>query len=389
MPDLFVQVPIETDPDAITQIGFDYLVSKIADWEPSDGQLDTWILSANGRQSAELRDIASDVPAAIFRYFGASLVNVQPIDAVPATVNVTFTALDVQGYTIPAGTAAGIRDTSGVLWAFETQADVIIPAGTTTVTPVTMVATEEGASASNLGAAAAPMEIISALAFLASVTQLGASAGGTDAEEDEDYLNRLAKELELQSPRPILPGDFATFSRNIAGVGRALAIDGYDAVAGTYNNARTITVAVTDINGVAAGSTVKANVLAALQAAREVNFLIYVIDPTPNTIDVTYDVKMFPGFTAVDVQAAINAALAEYLSPATWGNPPFGDPHTWLQQTKVKVNDLIVVIGNVPGVQDVNSVSTRPGTGSYATTDITLSGAAPLPSLGVTVPTVA
>lgn len=388
MPDTFVSVPIETDPDAITQIAYDYMQTQFPLWVPADDQLDSSVLSSGGRQTAELRDVASDVPPSIFRYFGGTLAGLPPIDASPATVSVTINAVDATGLTIPAGAAAGLRDASGVLQSFETSIDVVIPAGVTLITPVTMVASTEGAASTGLGTTGDTMEPISSIADIASIVILGPSAGGTDAELDSDYLDRLAQDLSLQSPRPILPGDFAIYSRNTPGVYRALALDGYDAIAATSGNARTITVAVVDINGDAVGSPVKTAVAAALTAAREVNFLVYVIDPTYTTIDVTYSVTMYPGYASADIQAACDAALGAFLNPATWGISPIGDPTEWLQQTKAKINDIIVILGNVVGVNDVNAVTIRPGSGAYAAVDITLGGAAPLPRLGVTVPTV-
>lgn len=384
----FVNVPIETDPDTITQIGYGRMQEQFPLWVPNDDQLDSATLSSGGRQIAELRDVASDVPPGIFRYFGGTLAGLPPIDAVAASVSVTINAVDVAGYTIPAGAAAGLRDASGVLWPFETIEDVIVPAGATFVTPVTMIATIEGADASNLGTTGDHMELISAIAGWDSIAILGPSAGGTDAELDDDYLNRLVQDLSLQSPRPILPGDFAIFSRNTPGVYRALAIDGYDAVAATYNNARTITVALLDADGNAVGTPVKTAVAAVLDAAREVNFLVYTIDPTFTTVDVTYSVRMYPGWASSDIQAACDTALGTFLNPAQWGLPSNGDPTVWEQQTKVLINDLIVVLGNVEGVNDVVSVTIRTGAGAYAAVDLTLGGAAPLPRLGATVPTI-
>lgn len=383
----YISVPIETNPDALAQLAFVNLQSRFPDWTPSDAQLATWVISSIALIGAELRDVASDVPAGIFRYFGKSLLNLPPIDAAPATVNVTVTMKDNVGYTLAAGSlVAGLRDANGTLRGFVNHLDIVIPPGATATTAgaVPLTALEEGVEASGLGNNGSVLELVTSLERVASVVATVTSSGGTDPETDDQYLIRLAADLQLQAPRPILPRDFAIFAKNIAGVGRALALDGYDAVAVTNNNARTITVAVADANGLAVASPVKTAVQAYLQASREVNFLVYVIDPTYTTIDTQYNVTMWPGYTDVQVRANISTALANYINPKRWGRPPFGPVDEWLQSATVKVNDVMVAIGNADGVKDVNTVQIRTGANAYAYADIALTGPAPLPLAGVT-----
>jgi hypothetical protein len=382
MPSVYISLPIETEPDNLAELAFGRLQTLYPDWAPSDGELDTWLISALARQASELRDVASDVPAAIFRYFGASLLNLPPIDSVAATINATLTMKDTTGYGLEAGSlVTGLRDASGTLQGYKNVDPIIVPPGSTSV-PVNLVATVEGSAGSGLGPTGTVMELITALDRVDNVTTLGASSGGLDAEDDLTYLNRLASELSLQAPRPILARDFAIYARNIAGVQRALALDTYDAVLGTYNNARTVTVALADPAGNPVSSLIKATVLAYLQAAREINFLVYVIDPTYTTIDVQWDVNAYSGYSSATITTAVNAAIAEFLNPATWGNPPFGDTLTWLQASTVTFRDLIGIVFRTEGVKDVNFVKIRTGAGAYLEQDIALAGAAPLPRLG-------
>lgn len=388
MPETYIHPPVETEPDALAQIAYDYLQNKIPGWLPSDGQLDTWLIAALARQVAELRDVASDVPRSIFRYFGANLMSIPPLDAVSASVLTTWTMVDNAGHTIPAGTAVGVRNEAGVLQVFQTIVDVVIPSASTTATNVTVLALVPGTEASGLGSNGTAMELITSLEFVSTVVQQATTSGGQDAETDDAYLNRLTADLSLQAPRPILPNDFAIFARNTPGVARALAIDGYDAVAMTSGNARTITVAVVDTTGEPVSAPTKAAVLASLQAAREVNFLVYVIDPTYTTIDVNVTAVAYPGYATADVAARIQSAIAAYLSPANWGQPPSVESPQWIQSTVVKTNDLIGVAYMQEGVKDITAVTQRVGAGAFAATDTTLTGAAPLTRPGVITPTV-
>jgi hypothetical protein len=150
MPD-FINIPIETEPDAIAQIAFDFMEESVPGWEPNDGNLDVWILSAGARQAAELRDVASDVPIAILRYIGFFIFGLAPVDATAATALTNWTMQDNAGYTILDGTNVGVRDSNGDLIPFVTVGDFTVPALSTTASNIPIAALEEGANGSNLG----------------------------------------------------------------------------------------------------------------------------------------------------------------------------------------------------------------------------------------------
>jgi uncharacterized phage protein gp47/JayE len=135
------------------------------------------------------------------------------------------------------------------------------------------------------------MELIDSLGFVQSITLTNPTTGGIDAEEDEDYLNRLSLQLQLLAPRPIVPSDFAAIALDIPGVGRALAIDGYNPADGTTDNERMITIAAVDTLGAAIPADTKQQLASFLEDRREVNFVINIIDPTYTTVDVTFQVQ--------------------------------------------------------------------------------------------------
>jgi uncharacterized phage protein gp47/JayE len=390
MADAFVSIPIETEPDVLAQESFDYMEDKVPGWVPSDGQLDVWLISALARQAAELRDVAADVPAAIFRYFGARIMSILPNDPTPATASVTVAVRDTAGYTIPAGYVVGIRDAGGVLYGFQTTQDTVIPAGASASAAggVVVTAVDMGAGPNGLGGPGVQMELITAVDEVTSVTMTTTATGGTDAEEDDDYLNRLTRDLALQAPRPILPSDFAAFALNTPGVGRAVAIDGYNPANGSAGNARMVYVVLTDINGDPVSAGTKAAVAADLAARREVNFIVNVGDPIYTTIDVAFVVTAYQGWDIPSVNAAVVAALQEALSPVDWGRPPGELGSQWFNDPTVRMLDLAGAIGKVEGVKDINSITLRTGAAAYAAADIALPGAAPLPRPGTIAGTV-
>lgn len=383
----YISVPIETDPESLAQDAFDYITNKIPNWLPSEGNLETIILGAISQMAAENRDLASDVPTTIFRWFGATLLGVPPIDAQPAQVLVTFQAINTDGYTVPAGTIIGLRDSNDELVPFELANDVIILPGLliSTVNDGQLIAVEPGAAASGLPG---PAEMIDALSFIAAVTVTGgASSGGVDAEEDDAYMARLVAELQLLSPRPILARDFAVMARRVGGVFRATAIDGYNPATQTYNNEKYVAVAVVDANGNALSAPVKASVDALLQAEREINFVVNVIDPTITNIDVTFAAISLPDFDPAAVELAAEQAVRDYLNPATWGTNPIDDTE-WLNTTVVRYLELAEVINRVEGINYITTLTLAVAGGGQAAANVTLTGAAPLANDGAIVGTV-
>lgn len=226
----YIRFPIETNPNQLALDVYNYIKARSPQWVENDGNLDTWIIQAMSTLAAELRDLASNVPDDIFRFFGATLMAIPPIDAAMSTVFSTWTMTDNAGYTIPAGTQVAIRDLAGNLIAFETLLDVVIPAGSiaTGAGAVQLRSIDPGAFTAGLGGLGVAAQLLDTLAYVSTIILTDITAGGVDAEDDDTYLNRLARNLRLLSMRPILPGDFAILARNIAGVYRAVAIDGYN-----------------------------------------------------------------------------------------------------------------------------------------------------------------
>jgi hypothetical protein len=372
----YIEPPITTEPDDLAEDAFAYLEDAIPGWLPAPGNLETWLVEANAQLAGELMDVASAVPTSIFRYYGETVLGLPPNEAQSATGTTTWTANDAAGYTIEAGTLVGIAAAGDELLPFEVQSETVIAPGATTAVGVIVVAVDPGADANGLTAAP---EVIDPLDWVASVALAGATAGGVDEETDADYLTRLHELLGLLAPRPILPNDFAVLARTVAGVGRSTAIDLYNPGPPVATNVpRCVTVVVAGDDGQPVGAGVKANVDALLQSLREVNFLVFVIDPTYTAIAVTFTFTTYPAYSAATVEAAAEAAVADYLSPANFGRPPYGDdPGVWIADTKVRYLEVAEVINRVEGVWYVASLTVNGGT-----VDVALPGPGPLPTPG-------
>lgn len=375
-----IYAPLPLDADEVAERFLTRLSELIPGWTPADGDVETHLADCFAQEIADLGLQISDVTRAIFRAWGP-LIGVPPVEATAAQADTTWTAVDDAGYTIQAGTLVGARVAGDELVAFSVDVDVVIPPGQTSTAPgaVRVTAVEPGAAASGL---TGTMELIDALPWVQGdvVTIEGATYGGQDAELDDAYLDRLSREAELISPRPILADDFGILAARIPGVASAVGIDGYDPNTDTYGNERMVAVAARDALGQPVGAGVKAAITAYFDTVREAGFLVHVIDPTYTTIDVAFTAVARPGHDPAAVEAAALEAVASYLDPARWGTPDSGDLASsggWWSVGHVRLFEVATVLNLVDGLDYITSLTINGGTA-----DVALTGAAPLPQPG-------
>ena len=381
----YIEVPVDTEPADLAELAYEYLQDRVPGWLPSPGNLEAWLIESLSQLAGEVRDLAALVPDAIFEYYGASILGLPPLEATPAVGATTWTAIDGAGYTVSPGTLVAITPPGGQdAIAFQLVEPVNIPAGQTSVAGIAVQALEAGAAASGI---TGEVQLLDQLSFIASVTLDAPTSGGVDAEATDDYLNRLSDLFTLLTPRPILPDDFALLAVAIdASVARATAIDLYNPGPPVDTNCpRCVTVALVDASGNPVSPEAAANVDAQLQAMREVNFLVFVVDPTYTLIDVTAHVVCYPGYQSADIQALVVAQLQGYLSPANWGLPPVGDNvrvGSWVNNTVVRYLEIAEQINRTDGVDYIVDLNFGIQGQALGKVDITLAGAAPLPRPG-------
>lgn len=388
----FVELDTNVDQGSLLQDFYAFMADRFPGWTPAAPNLETVMAEGLSALAASTLELAADVPNEIFMQFGLTVVNIPPLEASNATADTTWTMVDDAGYTIDEGTQIAITDEAGEAHAFEVNDTVVVLAGSTVTAAgeVHVTALEEGADANDLTNIP---ELLDSLDFVDGIALVGTTGGGADSEDPVVYRDRLASELQLMAPRPIVPDDFAALVRdNIPGVARAVAIDGYDpADHATYDpddpgtwKERMVTVVGVDDAGAALTTGTKNAITAYLDAKREINFVANVDDPTFTEIDVTYVAKAYPTFDTIALKATVDAAIAAYLDPANWGKPAFGDdPGAWLNVTKVRYLEVSEIINRVDGVNYIESLQIKVhGVGALGTTDLDLAGVAPLTQPG-------
>lgn len=384
---VFTDVLVENSASAAELEIYAQLEAQFAEWEPAEGNLEVWLAKAFARISSIVRGQAAESSAAMFKRFGETIANVPPILAASASVQSTWKMVDTAGYTITAGTKVTIAASGEEAIAFEVVESVTIAPGSkeTSAGAVALRAVLPGTEGNGLSGVALPSDSTAATSATETITLVGSTAGGVDEEEEDAYLNRLTEELQLLSLSLIVPEDFAKDARSVAGIARAIALGGYNGE--TSGQPLYVTVFPAAVSGVALSTPVKEALQARQQAKVPSGVTVVVKDAKYTKVDVSAEVVSTPGYTTAAVKAAVEARLAEYLSPANWGVPNFGDPASaaggWINTTKVYINEVISELDRVPGVLRVTSAKIRKaGVGTLEAKDLTLEGVVPLTELG-------
>jgi hypothetical protein len=393
----YIELPLVADPDALTEIGVEYMEGSIDGFELRPGNVETVLLESSSQIGAEIIDQVSLVAPSIFAYIGQSLYGISIQGSVPATATATVTfAADVPAVMLPAGSLISAPSPAGSPVAFATDDDLVAPAlGGTLTVGVTAL---EGGSTGN--GAFGLSELIDVIDGVTSIAVDG-SIGGVDAESADEYLDRLADGLTLLAPRPILPNDFAAFARQVPGVGRAMSIDLYQP--GTVDNvgglhvegapvlvgagatpvARCVSTSVTGEGGAAPSQDLLHDVWLALDSAREVNFLAYVIPPSYTTVSVQATVTAYPGYLPADVKSTVEGMLATWLDPDNFGSPPSSTGPQWAGDTVARLYEAVDWINRAAGVFYVSDVKLRTSdVDPWVAADVPLAGKAALPLPG-------
>lgn len=362
----YIAPDVETDQAAITEQVFTDLAVRVPGWEAHDGNLEVWLTESWGEVAAELRALIRTVPASIFTTYGVNVLGILPGLASGAAGVATFTASDAAGYTLDVGAVFGLARSGDDIVAFQTVQQGVIAPGDTVVDGVPFVAVEQGAAGNGLGGGG---QMLDPIGWVAGVQVDVPTSGGADAEAPEDYLDRLTNLLRMVALRPVLPQDFAILALQVLGVGRAVALNLYNPADGSWANARTVTLILTDDAGLPVAADVKQAVVDDLEALREVNWVVHVIDALYEQIAVDFTVTAFAGQDASTVHDTCVANLTAFLSPARFRlgamSPaiaggeviPPPTPGQPARRQVVRINDLVALLDRSLGVDYVEAVT--------------------------------
>lgn len=376
----FVDLPVEINVESIIDEVNADMAAQFPGWESAAGNPEAWLIRALAiRMFQPLAELAAEMGEEAFARFGELIANVPPNEAVAATVTSTWKVQDAAGYVIPAGTQVDLAISGNEAVGFVVANAVEVPAGKTETEAGQVVL--EAVEAGEVGNGLKEPTLVDALSFVKTITVIGESSGGSDAEEPSEYLDRLQEMMRTLGPHPIVAEDVAILVKSIAGVERCGVLDNYNAETAESGKERTTSVYPLDGSGQPVAEAVKKQIEAMLAASREANYLFFVVtDPAGykyNEIDVTAEVEPRPGYTKAEAAAAAKAALEDFLNPAKFGTVN-GDLSTWRNELKLRYQDVVTVLNNVPAVAYYTKLEIGLHGKAKGSSDLTLEGPAPL-----------
>jgi hypothetical protein len=393
-----IRLPVPVDPGEFKDQQVEVVREVYPDWDPDRAGLASQQLEAAAQIGAQISETAQDVATDIELYMGQNLDALPPVIATAATITATWTAQDSNGYLLPAGSVAGIDVGGGQLATFQTIADYTLAAGSSSLASVSMTATVAGAGGNGLTGAG---QIVDAPSEWTAVTFTDTSGGGDDGETVDEYQTRYARARRLRAPRPITADDYPEFLRDsITDVDRAAVLNGYDPATNNYtggysatNNATwqklVVTLSAIDADGnaitgatkTAAGVLFNGDPANGIRGVREVNWRVNIADPHYTSVAVHTTVGKWDGWADADVQDAVTVVIQEFLSPANFGQPSFGEDRGWEPLLAVTLDDLRTAIRSVESVKGISALTLGLNGGTLAAADYTLpkTDAEPIP----------
>lgn len=370
---VYIDPDLPNDPQAVLDEINAGLQTDIPDYVPRPAAPEQVMLRELVQIGVRTANVASRALEGIFRASGG-LLGEQPRNPAAATCDSTWTIADTLGYTIAAATQV---DLDGTL--FLTTAEVTVDPGDDTAT-VALRAFEPGSAGNGKGVTA---QLINTTPRVESIEADALSTGGDDGDTDAEYLARVAENRRRLRPAVTNLDDAISRALNTPGVVRATGRNRYWDSPLDTDSPLDIFLWVHGAGGANCSTDIKNAVLAACNIDREANYRFGVGDPTRTTIDVSAAFTVWPEYQIADAETAVSDALETYLDPAVFGSRPGeGQTAVWELETHCRRNNLIAVVENVPAVRDVTSLTLCVGGGSLATSDVALSGAAPLTEPG-------
>jgi hypothetical protein len=363
-----------TDPNELAQGTFDVIRETFPNYEPSEGQLATLVVTALTLRASQINDLANMIPRSIFRYYGTTVLQFPPNAGETAEASLTIFTRGTAGYTVPAETEFVLTDPStDDDHVFFLVNDASVPVGQSSVN-VTVVARDDGTQANNIGNAT--VQIVDSLDYVLSVAQVGFSAGGLDEEDDDDYLDRLTARVSLPV-RPVWASDFAALVRvQFPQIYRAAFIDNFIPPS-TYNAERAVAGLILDADGNDLSLTIGDLVVDYLATQREWGFIVNIMTAVYTLVDVTFAFIPLPGYDPNDVRSRAVAAMDTYLSPATWGAPDNAG-REFMYKPTIYLWEIVTVLNNVMGLDRLTTLTIGKNDGTQSTADLTLDGSIPI-----------
>ena len=292
------------------------------------------------------------------------LLGIEREPATAATVSsLTFTsaASTVTDVTVPAGTVVKTGSGADAI-EFATDVALTVPSGGGTAN-VAATATETGAATNVSAGTLTKLDV--PVAGIASVTNASAASGGQDLESLDQMIARTPLAVRKQN-RIVTGEDAADEAARVDGVSRAKALGTYYLSEGALERSVGVYAVGLLLDGTlndgALSSELETEIRDALKAKAlgGVGFSIF-LAPVRLVMIESVEVVLKTGYVLADVEAAIEAALVEYLTAydiiGDDGRTITGSAWEWGET--LYANEVISLIDRVEGVKRVGAITYR------------------------------
>lgn len=202
-----------------------------------------------------------------------------------------------------------------------------------------------------------------------SVTNLAASAGGSDRESVEQARRRLPGAIRVNQ-RTVAKEDFEIEALAVAGVARSMMLTRTEDPAVPVNDGHLIVIPTGDPAAVPSGA-LKDSVLARVTVVKPtvVTFDVIMFDPAFVDIDIDCTVKAENGFTTTEVEANIKAAVTAFFALEDADGVPNADIDFGgnKQDAVIPFSDVFNAVRDATGVDRVDRDSFLPAADTVLT----------------------
>lgn len=335
----------DTDPQRIVDDAVAYASTVFPDWIPRNGSTEVVLMEALALGVSDLIYAANRLPGSVVEAI-LGLYDVPRSEGTQATGNVLVTLDDERTTTVAAGSRFEVPGQDILL---EVTTATSVTADDTVTVPVRTV---DATGAANGLAVGTALDIIDAVPYAVAAEVSTALTGGADPESDAAYIDRAGTRLARVTSSLVIPLHFTAYCLEDSRVLRATTVDLYDPNSGNDpgDDLGNVTVYL-----YGRGGALDPAVLTELddqmteRAASMIS--VHVENGTVVTQDIDVTVVGLPGFSTDEIRDNITAALQAWMTPTQW---------EWGKS--IVVNDIIAELGQVAGVDYVDSVADPSGT---------------------------
>jgi hypothetical protein len=378
----YVDPDIVSDETTAAIAVLDGLADRIDDWEAADGHPEADLAESVGVVAATVATLVKDEERKDYAGFGQRVLGILRGSAEPASALTRWTFNDAVARTIPDGTELVMYAADGTAYGFATVGDWAMDGTAAVADGVPVTALEVGPEPNGVVGEAPEHDD---LPGLLTVELTAPAANGTDEEDLDAYVDKIARKVQRRRVVPIVTDDYADTALDHPSVARAVAVrlldlDNPPAPGDDPSSGGHVTVFTADAAGNPNTAGVKLEVIALMYGEdRPLAVTVHAGDPEYTDVQPAVTIRLEPGADAALTQAAVGAALLAAFDKSAYGldedAPGRWRPPSTDDERRITHYDVAAVALATQGVGAVTEATVNGGD------EVALTGWAPLPNV--------